>query len=146
MPIYNYKGRDAKGNLQIGKRTSDSPEALSFQLMKEGITPITISTENLTKTPWQTFKEKYFRSKPKPQELSTFARQMYTLSKYCEIRLKASASKPVLCPTLTMLIMTPEKTLGYKAIALARSLPASKCSTMPRKASAIFLSLVFLII
>jgi MSHA biogenesis protein MshG len=81
MPIFSYSGRNmTTGESVNGKRMAQSQDALSLQLSKEGVVPINISSED-AKADWQAIKDKLFAKPISSDELSMFARQMYTLVK-----------------------------------------------------------------
>jgi MSHA biogenesis protein MshG len=81
MPTFEFMGRDAQGKKVEGKRTSQSSDNLSLQLIHEGIYPTKIisreSKFHFTKLNWM----KWFQRKIKMEELAWFARQMHTLTK-----------------------------------------------------------------
>jgi MSHA biogenesis protein MshG len=81
MPIFLYEGRDSHKRIKKGKRIVESAEMLGAQLMKEGITPISIKSLDEAKDFWGTLKIKLFKQPIKLDDLSMFARQMYTLCK-----------------------------------------------------------------
>jgi MSHA biogenesis protein MshG len=81
MPIFTFQGRNmTSGEAVSGKRMAQSPDALSIQLNKDGIIPIKILEED-AKTDWQAVKDKMFAKPISQDEMSVFARQMYTLVK-----------------------------------------------------------------
>ncbi|MES2218518.1 MAG: type II secretion system F family protein [Pseudomonadota bacterium] len=80
MPIFTFHGRNTTGEAVSGKRMAQSQDALSVQLVKEGIIPINISSDD-SKTDWQAIKDKLFAKPISQDEMSVFARQMYTLVK-----------------------------------------------------------------
>ncbi len=79
MPIYVYQGRNNGGEFVTGKRLALSQDALAMELLKEGVTPISISVESKTESLWQSLKAKWGHKKVSLDRLSMFARQMYTL-------------------------------------------------------------------
>lgn len=81
MPTFAYRGRDNQGALKTGKRTAPSSDALSTQLIKEGIIPVSITTADQASDFLDKLRD-FFESKGiSTEELSMFSRQMYTLSK-----------------------------------------------------------------
>jgi MSHA biogenesis protein MshG len=81
MPIFSYSGRNmTSGEAVTGKRMAQNQDALSAQLSKEGIVPINIVSED-AKADWQAIKDKLFARPITQDEMSVFARQMYTLVK-----------------------------------------------------------------
>src|SRR3982751_4610461 len=42
MPVFNYSGRNARGELMQGNLESQNPQAVAAWMMQAGITPITI--------------------------------------------------------------------------------------------------------
>lgn len=81
MPLFIYTGRDIQGALQNGKRMAHSSDALCDQLKHEGLTPITIQAESTVLPLWLQIKTLLFARPINVDDLSMFARQMYTLSK-----------------------------------------------------------------
>ena len=81
MPLYSFQGRDNTGKLIKGSRMSQSPDALSALLSKEGIIPVKITAGEKEKTDWQSVKDRLFEKPISQDELGIFARQMYTLVK-----------------------------------------------------------------
>lgn len=81
MPIYLFEGRSSDGKPVTGKRLSQSIDSLIDLLSKEGITPIKITPEEKSTEVLLTIKDKYFKRKVTPEQLSMFIRQMYTLYK-----------------------------------------------------------------
>ena len=81
MPLFAFQGRDTAGKSIAGKRVAQSAESLSGQLFKEGVTPIHIVATEENLTIWKTLKNKLQGNRVRLDELSMFARQMYTLTK-----------------------------------------------------------------
>lgn len=80
MPLFNYRGRDAGGNLKSGQRLAKSADMLSQSLFQEGIIPVSISPVSTAVSLWQTLQDKISNKIPL-DELAIFARQMYLLAK-----------------------------------------------------------------
>ena len=81
MPVFEYYGRDAEGRSVKGRRLSQSEDNLSVQLGKEGVTLISVSVERDKTQVLEKIKKWLGRTNVSVDELSIFARQMYTLSK-----------------------------------------------------------------
>jgi MSHA biogenesis protein MshG len=81
MPIYAYKGRDSTGKLVSGTREADNENALGTQLLKDGVTPISITLENERQDYFHQFKDWIERSRITGDELSMFVREMYVLTR-----------------------------------------------------------------
>lgn len=81
MQHYSYRGRDKEGRLKIGDRASDSPDALSAALIKEGITPINIELIKTHDSFWEKLSDRLLGKQAKLDELSIFSRQMQLLHK-----------------------------------------------------------------
>ena len=81
MPFFNYKVRDADGNLVEGEAEAFSAEVLAGQFQASHAIPISI-TETKEKQPLDLGKYLKFRRKTKVglDDLILFCRQMYTLS------------------------------------------------------------------
>jgi MSHA biogenesis protein MshG len=81
MPIYAYKGRDTTGKAVSGTRDAENENALGIQLLKDGITPIQITTQSERRDYFHQFKDWLERSRITGDELSMFVRQMYVLTR-----------------------------------------------------------------
>ncbi len=81
MAQFEFRGRDARGELVTSRVEADSIDAVATQLMNSGITPIEINPF----MPRVTLRERLRRvlggSRPGPDELILFCRQMYTLAR-----------------------------------------------------------------
>jgi len=79
---FRYRGKDSRGAVQQGQLTAANQEAAASELMRRGITPLTIKeqqqqqsvTDKLNKIP-------LFRQKVTLDELIVFCRQMHALTK-----------------------------------------------------------------
>lgn len=79
---FSYRGKDSRGAVQQGALAATSPEAAASELMRRGITPLSIRAQaereslgdRLNKMP-------AFRKKVTLDELIVFCRQMYALTK-----------------------------------------------------------------
>ena len=82
MPLYQYRGRNQRGEAVKGQLEANSPDAVATQLFNSGVTPIDI---NLTKTTQDIFAMLSARfgsgGKIDLVDLILFCRQMYTLMK-----------------------------------------------------------------
>ena len=82
MPLYQYRGRNQRGEAVKGQLEANSPDAVATQLFNSGVTPIDI---NLTKTTQDVFAMLSARfgsgGKIDLVDLILFCRQMYTLMK-----------------------------------------------------------------
>ena len=81
MPTFEYHGRDNEGRSVKGRRLSQSADNLSMQLLKEGVTPISIQLTGEKPSALDALKEWYERRNINMEELGMFARQMHTLTK-----------------------------------------------------------------
>lgn len=79
MPMFVFQGRNHEGEFVTGKRMGQSMDSIAEQLLKEGIVPVKINPEEVQENTWETFKNKLFEKKLTSDQLSVFARQMYTL-------------------------------------------------------------------
>lgn len=82
MPLYQYRGRNQRGEAVKGQLEANSPDAVATQLFNSGVTPIDI---NITKTTQDVFAMLNARfgsgGKIDLVDLILFCRQMYTLMK-----------------------------------------------------------------
>ncbi len=81
MPVYQYRGRNQRGEAVKGQVDAASPDAVATQLFNSGVTPIDI---NLTKTSQDVFallRTRFGGGKVELVDLILFCRQMYTLMK-----------------------------------------------------------------
>lgn len=81
MPTYEFKGRDLSGKFITGKRIAYSADSISFQLLKEGITPIEIHLAEAGGNAWKTLADWFAQGRVTSDDLGMFARQMHTLCK-----------------------------------------------------------------
>jgi len=84
MPVYSYKGRNARGDLVQGSLEAADSGAIADQLINTGIIPTEISSARSpqTKSDKPGLWKKLFQEKTvNPIELMLFSRQMYTLLK-----------------------------------------------------------------
>ncbi|HYW04025.1 MAG TPA: type II secretion system F family protein [Gammaproteobacteria bacterium] len=81
MPHFEFKGRDARGELVSSRLEADSIDAVANQLMNSGITPLEIEPY----TPRVSAREQIGRflgaGRPTTDDLVLFCRQMYTLAR-----------------------------------------------------------------
>ena len=81
MPLFIYKGRNARGSLIQGEIDAGTIDAVATQLFNIGITPIDIK-EQPKKAESDISLSNYFNRKaPNLDDLILFSRQMYTLMK-----------------------------------------------------------------
>jgi len=81
VPIFEYTGRNNDKKSVSGRRIAQTADTLSVQLIKEGIAPITISSV-IDKHDWFSSLKFILEGKGvSNEELSVFARQMYSLTK-----------------------------------------------------------------
>jgi len=81
MPLFAYKGRNARGVLINGEIDAGTIDAVATQLFNIGVTPIDIK-ERKTASSSDISLSKYLnRSAPNLDDLILFSRQMYTLMK-----------------------------------------------------------------
>lgn len=81
MPTFQFQGRDLNGVSTTGKRLAQSADTLGDQLMKEGITPISITILRDKENYWQKLSGWFEGKKVTLEDLGIFSRQMYTLCK-----------------------------------------------------------------
>ncbi len=81
MPTFQYQGRDNDGRPIQGRRLAQSADNLNTQLLKEGVTPITIRLTKGKSDVLESIKEWYQSRGNNLEELGMFARQMHTLTK-----------------------------------------------------------------
>ncbi|MCE9679786.1 type II secretion system F family protein [Shewanella sp. AS1] len=78
MPIYRYRGRDAKGQVVTGELDATSESAAADQLMSRAIIPLSVTLAKVK----QDFKlDSLFTPKVGLDELQIFTRQMYSLTR-----------------------------------------------------------------
>lgn len=81
MPLFAYKGRNARGSLIQGEIDADKIDSVASQLFNIGVTPIDIK-EQKTGTDSDISLSNYLqRKKPSLDDMILFSRQMYTLTK-----------------------------------------------------------------
>ncbi|HEV8076761.1 MAG TPA: type II secretion system F family protein, partial [Marinobacter sp.] len=82
MSLFQFTGRDAKGDKVSGSRESSSTDSLASELQAEHITPLTIQPQAWQGGDILVALNELLRSKRvELQELIIFCRQMYSLSK-----------------------------------------------------------------
>jgi len=80
MPMYSYRGRNARGALIEGRVDANSMDTVAAQLMNTGITPIDITPQGSEAADVSRSVMDYLRSQPPTlEDLILFSRQMYTL-------------------------------------------------------------------
>ena len=79
---FSYRGKDSKGTLHQGTLAAVSPEAAASELMRRGVTPLSIREQNQNPSLiTQLNNLPIFRKKVTLDELIVFCRQMYALTK-----------------------------------------------------------------
>jgi len=79
---FSYRGKDNKGTLHQGTLAAVSPEAAASELMRRGVTPLSIREQNQNPSLiTQLNNLPIFRKKVTLDELIVFCRQMYALTK-----------------------------------------------------------------
>jgi MSHA biogenesis protein MshG len=81
MPLFNYKGRNARGNLIEGEIDAGTMDSVASQLFNIGITPIDIKQQKESSENDISLSNYLRRKKPSLDDLILFSRQMYTLMK-----------------------------------------------------------------
>ncbi|MCL7945990.1 type II secretion system F family protein [Marinobacter sp. ATCH36] len=79
---FSYRGKDSRGAVQQGALAAPNPEAAASELMRRGITPLSIREQEQTESVVDRLnKLPVFRKKITLDELIVFCRQMYALTK-----------------------------------------------------------------
>ncbi|MBL3558354.1 MULTISPECIES: type II secretion system F family protein [Marinobacter] len=79
---FSYRGKDSRGAVQQGALVATSPEAAASELMRRGITPLSIREQDQSESLGERLnKMPIFRKKISLDELIVFCRQMYALTK-----------------------------------------------------------------
>lgn len=82
MPLFAYKGRNARGELMQGVVEAADSGAVADQLFSTGVTPIEINaTKAVAKANEDSLWERLTEKKVNPMDVQLFSRQMYTLLK-----------------------------------------------------------------
>ena len=82
MPLFAYKGRNARGEMMQGVLEAADSGAVADQLFSTGVTPIEINvTKAVAKTNEDSFWERLTEKKVNAMDVQLFSRQMYTLLK-----------------------------------------------------------------
>jgi len=81
VPLFAYKGRNARGNLIDGEIDAGTIDAVASQLFNVGITPIDIKERQAKSESDINISDYFNRKKPSLDDLILFSRQMYTLMK-----------------------------------------------------------------
>jgi len=81
MPIFNYKGRDKKGNSVEGQVDAISEISVAQKLSRVDVIPIKIKQATKEDDVFEYIAESLNIGKPLLEDLSMFARQMYTMTK-----------------------------------------------------------------
>jgi len=81
MPLFAYKGRNARGSLINGEMDAGTIDAVASQLFNTGITPIDIKEQKAESDSDISLSNYFNRKAPSLDDLILFSRQMYTLMK-----------------------------------------------------------------
>lgn len=82
MPLFEYRGRTAQGDLVNGRVEGDSPDAVANQLFNTGVTPIDIKpAAEKSESTSRTFARLFATGFPTLDEIVLFTRQMYSLTR-----------------------------------------------------------------
>ncbi|MBL1141741.1 MAG: type II secretion system F family protein [Proteobacteria bacterium] len=81
MPLFSYKGRNARGVLVNGEIDAGTIDSVASQLFNIGITPIDITERKETSSSEISLSSYKNRKAPTLDDLVLFSRQMYTLMK-----------------------------------------------------------------
>ncbi|HIF50705.1 MAG TPA: type II secretion system F family protein [Thiotrichaceae bacterium] len=81
MPLFSYRGRNARGGLINGEIDAGTIDAVASQLFNTGITPIDIKEKRTASGPDISLSNYLNRKAPSLDDLIFFSRQMYTLMK-----------------------------------------------------------------
>jgi len=81
MSAFQWRGRNARGQLVDGRVEADSTDAVAQQLMRLDITPIEIESAPSVDAGGISLSQRLGLDKPGVNDLILFTRQMYTLSK-----------------------------------------------------------------
>jgi MSHA biogenesis protein MshG len=79
MPLYQYRGRNQRGEAVKGQLEAASPDVVATQLFNSGITPIDINLTKATKDVFALLRSRLGGGKVELVDLILFSRQMYTL-------------------------------------------------------------------
>jgi MSHA biogenesis protein MshG len=81
MGAYQWRGRNARGQLVDGQVEADSTDAVAQQLMRLDITPIDIHATEARDATTQSWRQRLGLDQPGINDLILFTRQMFTLTK-----------------------------------------------------------------
>ncbi len=81
MPLFVYKGRNARGSLIQGEIDAGTIDSVASQLFNIGVTPIDIKEQKAASDSDISFSNYLNRRAPSLDDLILFSRQMYTLMK-----------------------------------------------------------------
>ncbi len=81
MPLFSYKGRNARGSLIQGEIDSGTIDSVASQLFNIGVTPIDIKEQKAASDSDISFSNYLNRKAPSLDDLILFSRQMFTLMK-----------------------------------------------------------------
>jgi MSHA biogenesis protein MshG len=138
MIMFRYEGRDSQGQLVKGELNASSVEAVVDELSRENIIPVDITVAKGKVKPFAFLKKNIFIGKIKTEELISFCRQMYSLTK---------AGIP-LVETLTLILETTHSSLLKECLdGIINDITAGKTLTSamnkyPKVFSSFFVSLI----
>lgn len=81
MPLFQYKGRNQRGEAVRGELEAASPEAVATQLFNTGVTPIDIALTRASRDVLGALRGRFLRERVTLVDLALFSRQMFTLLK-----------------------------------------------------------------
>lgn len=85
MPLYNYKGRSARGELVSGRMDGETSDRVAMRLLNGGITPVeitaTAANSHAAGVDISRLTRKLGMGKPATTDLVLFSRQMFTITK-----------------------------------------------------------------
>jgi MSHA biogenesis protein MshG len=81
LPLFQYRGRNQRGEPVKGRIEAASPDAVATQLFNSGITPIDIVIAKAGEDILSALRDKLGRGRVELLDLALFSRQMYTLLK-----------------------------------------------------------------
>ena len=79
MPLFNYQGRERKGNMIEGRLEANSADEVANYLVERNITPLTITPVQATSASLESLRSTFGFGKVALEEVMIFSRQMATL-------------------------------------------------------------------
>jgi len=120
MANFTYTGRDTAGKLVKGKLDALDTDAVASQLVKNNITPIDIKSEETKFSLLKLLNKDIKSGRVKTEDLITFCRQMYTLTK---------SGVPILESLMHLLDATRSKTLSNSLRGIIDSISSGQTLT-----------------